>query len=187
MADLGYLIIGGVLWNNIIVTHLLGLFPFLGEQPPTVRENGILGLLTTVTILVSLSAGLILRPFVLDPLGIHYMEHLVIVLLVPTVAAILQIAGRRVDWFPAHLLPRIFLNGAALGVVILKLESGSGAVESLVTAFGMGLGFTVLLILVRAIETRPETTLVPVWLRGMPLQFITLGMIALALKGLSGI
>lgn len=187
MADLGYLVIGGVLWNNIIVTHLLGLYPFLGEQPSTIRDNGMLGLLTTFTILVGVSAGLIVRTVLLAPLGVQYLEHLVAVLIVLAVPAVLAAVDRHRRWFPEHLLPRTFLNGAALGVVILKLESGAGAAESLVTAFGMGLGFTVLLILVRAIETRPETNLVPPWLRGMPLQFITLGMIALALKGLSGI
>lgn len=186
MANLGYLIIGGVLWNNIIVTHLLGLYPFLGEQPSTVRENGILGLLTTLTILVSLAAVLVLRHVLPAYLDFLYLENLVVVLVIPIVPAVLAAKDRGETGLPEHLLPRIFLNSAALGVVMLKLEGGAGALETMVTALGMGLGFTVLLILVRAIEIRPETNLVPEWLRGMPLQFITLGMIALALGGLAG-
>ena len=192
---MGYIVIGGVLWNNVIVTHLLGLYPFLGEHPKTVKKNGALGLVTTVAVMITLALGLAIRAALLAPRGLLYLEHLAIVLVFLAVLALFDRTARAVrhrrgalrSWVPEHLLPRVFLNSAALGVVVLQLENGGSAAEALVTALGLGLGVTVLLVLVQAIESRPETSLVPSWLRGMPLQFITLGMIALALKGFSGI
>ncbi len=188
MAEFGYLLIGGVLWNNVIVTHLLGLYPFLGERPATVAQNGILGLVTTVLVVVAVTAGFALRSMVLVPMELIYLEHLTLVLvLIVLLAGAARVLRRAPAWMPEHLVLRVSLNSAALGVVILSLERAAGPAHTIVAALGLGLGVTVLLVLVEAIEERPETKLLPAWLRGMPLQFMTLGMIALALQGFSGI
>ncbi len=189
MTEYGFLIIGGVLWNNVIVTHLLGLYPFLGERPSTVAQNGVLGLITTGVVTVTVAVGLLVRRLLLVPLEILYLEHLLLVVTLMIVLALvdLAVAGRAHSWIPEHLVLRVFLNSAALGIVILTLEGSGDHARAIVSALGLGLGVTVLLVLVQAIESRPETNLVPVWLRGMPLQFMTLGMIALALRGFAGI
>lgn len=188
MAEFGYLLIGGVLWNNVIVTHLLGLYPFLGERPATVTQNGILGLVTTALVVVAVSIKFVLRSLLLAPLGLMYLEHLTLVLvLIVLLAGADRVLRRAPAWMPEHLVLRVALNSAALGVVILSMERTAGPAHTVVAALGLGLGVTVLLVLVEAIEERPETRLLPAWLRGRPLQFMTLGMIALALQGFSGI
>ena len=189
MTEYGFLIIGGVLWNNVIVTHLLGLYPFLGERPSTVAQNGVLGLITTGVVTVTVAVGLLVRRLLLVPSQIVYLEHLFLVVTLIVILALVDrvLTDRAHPWIPEYPSLRVFLNSAALGIVILTLESGGDTAQAILSALGLGLGVTVLLVLVQAIESRPETNLVPAWLRGMPLQFMTLGMIALALRGFAGI
>ncbi len=184
MAELGYMVIGGVLWNNIVLTYLLGLFPFFGERPGTVKANLCLGLATTAVMAVAVVAAYGAHELVLVPLELVYLEHLVTILLLLIIVAAADLLFRN---YLQHLLPRVFMNSAAFGTVLLYLGDWNGLGEAIGTAVGFGLGVTALLILVETIDTRPETQLVPSWLRGMPLQFITLGMLALAIAGFEGL
>lgn len=186
-----YILIGGVLWNNLLVTHLLGLYPFLGERPSTDLQNLGMGLTTTAVVLVTAAAGFLIRTSVLVPWDLLYLEHLVlVVVLLLALLAVRGITGKSGSPMPDHLAMRILLNSAALGAVVLTLGSGPSGVsltEKLISAVGLGFGITFLLVLVQAIENRPETRLMPPWLRGVPFQLITFGMIALALQGFAGI
>ncbi len=184
MAELGYMVIGGVLWNNIVLTYLLGLFPFFGERPSTVKANLCLGLTTTVVMAVAVVAAYGAHELVLVPLELVYLKYLVTILLLLIIVVLADLLFRN---YLQHLLPRVFMNSAAFGTVLLSLGDWNGPLEAVGTAVGFGLGVTGLLIVVETIDTRPETQLAPSWLRGMPLQFVTLGMLALAIAGFQGI
>lgn len=204
MGELLYIVIGGVLWNNIVLTQLLGLFPFFGERPRSVGENGALGLITTVVMVVAVVVAYIVRVALLQPLAVVYLEPVMLVLLLFAILAglngVIRVSGT--TRVPANLVMRVFLNSAVFGVLLLQLNGGaggtaagaaagattaSGPASMIAATLGYGLGLTVLLVLMEAISARPETRLVPRWVRGMPLQFLTLGLIALAMNGLAGI
>lgn len=184
MAEIAYLVIGGVLWNNIVLTNLLGLFPFFGDHPDSVADNAVLGLVTTAVIAVAVISAHFVRILILIPADLLFLEHLVMMLLV---LAITMLADRLWRTRLGYILPRVFMNGAAFGLVLLQLDNWNGLISTLASSIGFGLGITFLLIVVAAITIRPESRLVPPWLQGMPLQLMTLGMIALALTGFAGI
>jgi len=96
-------------------------------------------------------------------------------------------------------LPLITTNCAVLGVALLNIDGlvingiqlGYGHPGSFIFAvvqgFGAGIGFTIALVLMAGIRERLELADVPEPLRGMPITFITAGLIAIAFMGFIGL
>ena len=96
-------------------------------------------------------------------------------------------------------LPLITTNCAVLGVALLNIdgltikgvELGYGHPGSFLFAvvhgFGAGVGFTIALLLMAGIRERLELADVPKPLRGMPIAFITAGLMAIAFMGFIGL
>ncbi len=88
-------------------------------------------------------------------------------------------------------LPLITTNCAVFGVALLNINSGFvtaelGLLKSVVQGFGAGIGFTLALLLMAGIRERLELASIPENLRGLPITFITAGLLALAFLGFSG-
>ena len=88
-------------------------------------------------------------------------------------------------------LPLITTNCAVLGVAVLNIDSGFasqdfGLLYSVVQGFGGGAGFTIALILMAGIRERLEIAMIPENLKGLPITFITAGLMAISFLGFSG-
>ena len=89
-------------------------------------------------------------------------------------------------------LPLITTNCAVLGVTMLVLEKGAadptfGYVESLVNAFGAGIGFLVAMVLFAGIRERLELCDIPKTLRGLPITLIAASLVAVSFLGFNGL
>ena len=89
-------------------------------------------------------------------------------------------------------LPLITTNCAVLGVTMLVLEKGAadptfGYVESLVNAFGAGIGFLVAMVLFAGIRERLELCDIPKSLRGLPITLIAASLVAVSFLGFNGL
>ncbi len=78
-----------------------------------------------------------------------------------------------------------------LGVAVLNIDSGFitqefGLLNSVVQGFGAGVGFTLALLLMAGIRERLEIAMIPENLKGLPITFITAGLMAMAFLGFSG-
>ena len=60
-------------------------------------------------------------------------------------------------------------------------------VRSLVQGFGAGVGFTIAVLIMAGIRERLEQADVPEPLKGVPIAFITAGLVAIAFLGFSGL
>ena len=83
-------------------------------------------------------------------------------------------------------LPLITTNCAVLGVAILNIQEGFNFIETVVNGFAGAIGFTLALVLLAGIRERLEYADVPRPFQGVPIAFISAGLLAMAFMGFSG-
>lgn len=175
MKEMILLVLGFVLINNIALSSYLGLTPLLGfaRQGQKLLALGLC--VTGVTVLASLLFWL-LRGLIPGSLQVLAFAALVLVL----VYLLELLLGKRLGvWFPA-----IALNSAVLGLCLKTAEQES-LLPVILSALGVGLGFLLGLYLLNGVQRRIEEEHVPKAFRGLPIQILAAGIVALALTGFS--
>lgn len=182
MSYLG-IIIGLVFVNNVVFTQVLGICPMLGT---TKRLGPTVGLGLSVTV-VSAIASLIswsLERLVLVPLGIGFLEVIVVVLASAGTAQgldwLLEKASKRIYSTLGVFLPLVTANCVVVGVALLAVGSQTGPLESLVAGVSGGAGALMAMVLLSTLREKMETEWVPAALRGTPIVLITTGLVAMA-------
>jgi electron transport complex protein RnfA len=139
----------------------------------------------------------------LENYDLTYLRTLAFILVIATLVQFVEMVIQKVSpGLYAALgiyLPLITTNCAVLGVALLNIDGltikgvqlGYGQPDSFLFAvvhgFNAGIGFTVALILMAGIRERLEFAEVPEPLRGMPIAFITAGLLAIAFMGFIGL
>ena len=184
------LFIGAVFVNNFVLMRFLGLCPYLGVSKQTDSAVGMGMAVIFVMFLASVVTWLIYT-FVLIPLELTWMRTiffiLVIASLVQTVEIIMQKTMPGLYKSLGIFLPLITTNCAVLGVTVLNIDSNFDFIQSVIHAVGAGVGFTLALVLMAGLRERMEVGNVPKALRGLPIAFITAGMMSIAFLGFSGL
>ncbi len=184
------LFIGAVFVNNFVLMRFLGLCPYLGVSKQTDSAVGMGMAVIFVMFLASVVTWLIYT-FVLIPLELTWMRTiffiLVIASLVQTVEIIMQKSMPGLYKSLGIFLPLITTNCAVLGVTVLNIDSSFDFLQSVIHAVGAGVGFTLALVLMAGLRERMEVGNVPKALRGLPIAFITAGMMSIAFLGFSGL
>jgi electron transport complex protein RnfA len=132
-----------------------------------------------------------------------YLRTLAFILVIATLVQFVEMVIQKVSpgLYSALgiYLPLITTNCAVLGVALLNIdgltingvELGYGHPGSflfaIVHGFGAGIGFAIALLLMAGIRERLELADVPRPLRGMPIAFITAGLMAIAFMGFIGL
>ncbi len=184
------LFIGAVFVNNFVLMRFLGLCPYLGVSKQTDSAVGMGMAVIFVMFLASVVTWLIYT-FVLIPLELTWMRTiffiLVIASLVQTVEIIMQKSMPGLYKSLGIFLPLITTNCAVLGVTVLNIDSNFDFLQSVIHAVGAGVGFTLALVLMAGLRERMEVGNVPKALQGLPIAFITAGMMSIAFLGFSGL
>ncbi len=184
------IIITAIFVNNIVFAQFLGICPFLGVSKKLSSATGMGAAVTFVMLLATLVTWL-LQIYVLNPLGLAYMQTIVFILVIAALVQMLEILLKKIA--PALyqalgvLLPLITTNCAVLGVAILVIQKGFNLGESLVYAVATAIGFTLALVIFAGIREKLAITDVPAPMRGVPIALICAGMLALAFMGFAGI
>jgi len=132
-----------------------------------------------------------------------YLKILSFILVIATLVQFVEIVIQKVSpgLYSALgiYLPLITTNCAVLGVALLNIDGFSlngtqlgyghpgSFIFAVVQGFGAGVGFTLALLLMAGIRERLEFANIPKPLRGMPIAFITAGMLAIAFMGFMGL
>jgi electron transport complex protein RnfA len=179
-----------VLVNNYVLSRFLGICPFLGVSKQLKQATG-MGL---SVIFVMLAATLVTWPlqiYVLDPLGLGYMQTVTFILVIAALVQFIEMALKK--FIPAlHkslgvYLPLITTNCAVLGVTINNINDGYNFLESLVSSLGCGLGFLLAMVLFAGVRSRLEESNVPKCFRGLPITLIAASIVSLSFFGFGGI
>jgi len=190
--DIKYLILiltSSVLVNNYVLNRFLGICPFLGVSK---KLNQAVGMGIAVTF-VMLMATLVTWPIQTYILGEKYlyMQNIVFILVIAALVQFTEIVLKK--YIPSlHkslgvYLPLITTNCAVLGVTINNINDGFNFLESMVSAFGVGAGFLLAMVLFSGMRSRIEESEIPAALRGLPVTLIAASFISLAFYGFAGI
>ena len=184
------IIISSIFVNNIGLSQVLGICPFLGVSGKVSTSLGMGAAVTFVLAIASIAAYLI-QYHILVPLHIEYMQTIVFILVIAALVQMVEIILKKVS--PALyqalgiFLPLITTNCAVLGVAILLVQKEYNLGEAVVYAVAVAVGFTLALVLFAGLRERLELENVPKALRGVPIALITAGILAMAFMGFSGL
>lgn len=185
------IIISAIFVNNIVLSKFLGVCPFMGVSTRLSTAVGMTGAVTFVMVIATLVTYLI-HNYVLVPYGIEFMQTITFILVIASLVQLVEIVLKKVSppLFQALgiYLPLITTNCAVLGVAILAVQSKSfGLIESLVFAGANAIGFGVALATFAGLREHMELADIPQGMKGIPIAFVSAGLLALAFMGFAGI
>ena len=184
------ILLSSVLVNNYVLSRFLGICPFLGVSKKLGQAVG-MGISVTAVMLLATAATWPIQYFVLEPLGLGYMQTILFILIIAALVQMLELLLKKFS--PAlHkglgvYLPLITTNCAVLGVAINNITDGYSFLESIVSSLGCGLGFLLAMVLFSGVRSRIDESRVPKPFRGLAVTLIAASFISLAFMGLSGI
>lgn len=193
--------------DNMIFAFFLGMCSFLAVSKNVKTSMG-LGLAVTFVLLITVPIDYLLQKEVLGVDG-HILKgidltYLSFILFIAVIAGITQLVEMAVEKFSPSLysalgifLPLIAVNCAIMGASLfmqqrINLSPSNtqyiGDVwDAIAYALGSGLGWTLAIVSMGAIRERMEYSDVPKPLQGLGITFITVGLMALAMMGFSGL
>lgn len=184
------IILSSVLINNYVLRQFLGICPFLGVSKKLNQATG-MGIAVTLVMLIATAVTWPIQYFVLNSLGLEYMQTIVFILVIAALVQMIEILLKK--FIPAlHkglgvYLPLITTNCAVLGVTINNISDGYNFVEALVSSLGCGLGFMLAMVLFSGIRSRIDESAIPESFRGLACTLIAASFISLAFFGFDGI
>ncbi len=189
---LGYLfsiLIGAMIINNFVFTKYLGLCVFFGTSQKKSTAIG-MGITFTIVIVFSAMMAWFLYQFVLKPYRLDFLQIVVFIGLVSLSVQAVDTILRKVNpvLFKAFgvYLVLVIANCIIIAVPLILADNEYNGLESLMLAFGAGMGFLIALFLMSSVRERLELANVPRTYRGLPIAFVVAGLFALAFLGFSG-
>ena len=195
--------VGAILVNNIVLSRILGICPFLGVSKKIKTALGmggavifVMGIASFVTAclyrgLLSVKLNFRIGSISVENLDMAFTRILVFIVVI---AALVQMVEILLQKFSPALyaalgiyLPLITTNCAVLGAAQLNAESGRGVLQSTVYGICSGIGFALALILFASLRERLELARIPKAFQGTSIALITAGILALAFMGFSGL
>jgi electron transport complex protein RnfA len=184
------IVIAAIFVNNVVLSQFLGICPFLGVSNKIDTSLGMAGAVTFVIVLATMVTFL-LQHYVLNPLGIGFMQTIVFILVIAALVQMVEIMLKKLS--PALyqalgiFLPLITTNCAVLGVAILVIKKNYNLLEGVVYGASTAIGFGLALVIMAGIREQLELANIPKGMKGVPIALLTAGILALAFMGFAGI
>jgi electron transport complex protein RnfA len=177
------IIITFVFINNFILAQFLGLCPFIGVSRNTDSAVGMGFAVIFVMSMASLATWAVYR-LILVPLNIEYLQTISFILIIAALVQLVEMVIMKISP-PLYkalgiYLPLITTNCAVLGIALIAVRSDYNAIESFVAGIAAGIGFLLAIVVMSTIRERLDKEWVPKPFRGVPISFITAGLMALA-------
>ena len=187
--------LAAILTENYVLNKFLGICPFLGVSKKLDTAVG-MSCAVTVVMVISTAVTWPLYTYLLVPNGLGYLQTIVFILVIAALVQLLETALRK--YMPplynalGIYLPLITTNCAVLGVTMLVLEKGAedptfGYLQSLVNAFGSGVGLLVAMVLFAGVRERLENCDIPETFKGLPITLVAASLVAVSFLGFNGV
>ena len=194
------IIVSAIFVNNILLAQFLGICPFLGVSNKLSTATGMSGAVCFVITLATVVTYLLNR-YLLVPLGLTFLQTISFILVIAALVQMVEIVLKKISpsLYQALgiFLPLITTNCAVLGVAITVVtkDFGFGGAaphmlnlgQATVYALANSLGYGLAMCLFAGLREHLAGNDVPKAFRGLPIALITVGIMALAFLGFSGI
>jgi H+/Na+-translocating ferredoxin:NAD+ oxidoreductase subunit A len=183
------ILIGTVFVNNIVMSKILGLCPFMGVSR---KLETAIGMGAATTFVLTLASGLsyLIDTYLLGQ-DLAYLRTLSFIVVIAGIVGFTEMFIKKTSPVLFRVLgiylPLITTNCAVLGIPLLNVQEQHNFVESLFFGLGGALGFTMVLILFAAMRERLEAADVPGPFKGTSIAMITAGLMSLAFMGFAGL
>ncbi|MBQ6625209.1 MAG: RnfABCDGE type electron transport complex subunit A [Clostridia bacterium] len=184
------IILAAILTNNFVLSKFLGICPFLGVSKQTKTASG-MGIAVTFVMLLSTMVTYPINKYLLEGLGLEYLQTIVFILVIAALVQLVEIALKK--YMPplynalGIYLPLITTNCAVLGVVVLNVEEGYSFGHSVANSFGAGVGFLLAMVMFSGVRERMESSDIPEKLKGLPIALVAASLTSMSFLGFTGI
>ena len=190
MTEYFLIIISVVFVNNIVLTKILGLCPFMGVSKKLDTSISMSAATAFVLTIGSITSWLI-NYFLLVP---YILEYLRTISFIVVIAAVVQFTEMVMEKNYPYLyrvlgifLPLITTNCAVLGIPLLNAQLSHNLLEAAIFGLGGALGFSFVLILFASLREKFEGANTPNSMKGSAIAMLTAGLMSLSFMGFIGL
>ena len=206
------IVVYSIFIQNFVLTRFLGLCPFIGVSK---KMSSALGMGFAVIFVMTLASAVtwFVYNYFLDPTSsilryfsedgtaqdLTFLRTIAFILIIASLVQFIEMFIQKIS--PSLyralgiFLPLITTNCAILGAAVLNIDGNATIgiegkftfIQSVVQGFAAGIGFLIILILMSGLREKLELKEVPDSLKGVPIAFITAGLMAIAFLGFSGL
>lgn len=189
LTEFAGILLSGFLLNNIVLVQLLGVSPPLAYQT---REDAAMaiGMVTSLVLILATLINYGIYHLLLMPLQLDYLASIVFLLII---AGLVQLAQTllTVKTEPLSRAAGIYIlliisNCAVLGLSLNAIIENASFIQTIAASLGAALGFCLVLALFCCLQERIACANLPKAFQGAPINLITLGLMALAFMGFTG-
>jgi Na+-transporting NADH:ubiquinone oxidoreductase subunit E len=184
------ILFASMLTSNIALTYFLGMCPFVTISK-NIRVATGMGVAVTCVMTITAAANWLINHFLLVPLNLLFLQFLVFIV---TIATIVQMLEMVIDRYMPKLyhafgifLPLITVNCAILGISLFMDLRAYTLSQTVVYAFGSGVGWTLAIVTMGALRKRLVFSHPPSAFGDMGITAILAGLMALAFIGFAGV
>ncbi|MBW6510564.1 MAG: electron transport complex subunit RsxA [Desulfuromonadaceae bacterium] len=189
MTELVLILISAIFVNNFVLARFLGICPFMGVSKKVETAVG-MGMAVAFVMTVATVVTWFLHYFILQPLGIEYLQTIVFILVIAALVQLVEMVIQKVSPVLYQslgiFLPLITTNCAVLGLAVLNIQKEYTFLEGVFFAIGAAAGFTLAMVLFAGLRERIDLCPVPRSFRGTAIAMVTAGLLSLAFMGFAG-
>ncbi len=183
------ILVGTVFVNNIVMSKILGLCPFMGVSRKLETAIG-MGAATTFVLTLASGVSYLVDTYLLGQ-DLAYLRTLSFIVVIAGIVGFTEMFIKKTSPVLFRVLgiylPLITTNCAVLGIPLLNVQEQHNFLESLFYGLGGALGFSLVLVLFAAMRERLEAANVPRPFQGASIAMITAGLMSLAFMGFAGL
>lgn len=183
------LLFASIFTSNILLSNFLGMCSFISISKDIKSSNG-LGMAVTVVLTITAVINWAILNYLLIPFDLLYLRYIVFIIVIAATVQILEMVIDRVSpglyMSLGIFLPLITVNCAILGVALFIEIRQYDFLQTLFYGLGSGLGWWLAIMALAAIQKKLQKSPVPAGLEGAGITLITIGFMAMAFVGFSG-
>jgi electron transport complex protein RnfA len=190
MKEYLVLLIGIVFVNNVVLTKILGLCPFMGVSKKLETSVSMSAATAFVLTLGSISSWLIYH-YLLEPFHLEYLRTIMFIIVIAAIVQFTELVMEKNFPFLYRVLgiflPLITTNCAVLGIPLLNVQMNHNLFGAAIFGLGGGLGFSLVLILFASLREKLEGADTPLAFQGTAIALITAGLMSLSFMAFIGL
>ncbi|MEN8906690.1 MAG: Rnf-Nqr domain containing protein [Clostridiales bacterium] len=181
--------LAAIFTSNMVLSNFLGMCPYISLSNEYKTASGI-GKAVTLVLVITSVVNYLIYYYIIEPLQLEYLRYIIFIIVIAAMVQILEMAMDR--YLPdlhrklGIFLPLITVNCAILGNVLFMIIRNYNFIQSVMFAFGSGIGWLLAIQALAAIREKIGKNKLPPGLEGAGITFIITGLMALAFIGFSG-